>query len=137
MKRKNRFVLDSFAVVSFFQAEKGSDKVKEILEQALFGKMAVYLSAINLGEIFYITARRLGDSHAEEMLDDIKRLPIMVENASMERILEASRIKARYPLSYADAFAVSLGLELKIPVVTGDPEFRVVESLVKILWLKR
>ena len=135
MKRRKGFVLDSFAVISFFQAEKGSEKVKDILELAMANKVVACLSAINLGEIYYITTRRLGSNVAEELLDDIKRLPIRIEDASIERILDAGRIKAEYPLSYADAFAVSLGKELGMPVVTGDPEFKTLESLIKIIWL--
>ena len=36
--------------------------------------------------------------------------------------LEAARVKARHPLSYADAFAVATGRLEKAPVLTGDPE---------------
>ena len=128
-------MLDSFAVLSFFQAEEGSEKVQGILELAMANRVMACLSAINLGEIYCITTRKLGRDVAEELLDDIGRLPIRIEDVSLERILDASRIKAEYPLAYADAFAVSLGKELGMPIVTGDPEFKAVESLVEIVWL--
>jgi len=137
VKRKKGFVLDSFALLSFFQAETGSEKVRNILEMARSHKVQTCLSAINFGEIYYIVARNLGFDVAEEMLADIKRLPVRIENASTERILDASRIKAEYPLSYAGAFAVALGKELVMPVVTGDPEFKAVESLIEIIWLNK
>jgi predicted nucleic acid-binding protein len=38
-------------------------------------------------------------------------------------------------MSYADAFAVALAQELDAPVLTGDPEFRVVERLVQVDWI--
>ncbi len=135
MKKRKRFVIDSFALISFFQREPGSEKVKEILGQALLGKAVIYLSAINLGEIYYITARKLGKNLAEEMLEDIENLPIKIEEATRKRILGASRVKAHYPLSYADAFVVSLGMEFEASIVTGDPEFKSVEPLVEILWV--
>jgi predicted nucleic acid-binding protein len=37
-------------------------------------------------------------------------------------VLEAARVKAKHPLSYADAFAVATGRVEKAPVITGDPE---------------
>ena len=135
MKRRKYFVFDSFALMSFFQAEKGSETVKMILEEALKGDAFVHMSAINLGEIYYLATRKFGKKQAEEMLEDIKRLPIKIEEATFERIVEAGRIKARYPLSYADAFCISLAIELQASVVTGDPEFKNVESLIKIIWL--
>jgi hypothetical protein len=44
-------------------------------------------------------------------------------------------VKAQFPLSYADAFAISTALRSQAMVVTGDPEFRAVAHLVEILWL--
>jgi hypothetical protein len=38
-------------------------------------------------------------------------------------------------ISYAGAFAVALAQEMTATLVTGDPEFKRVESLVKIMWL--
>jgi ribonuclease VapC len=49
----------------------------------------------------------------------------------------AAHIKARHPVSYADAFAVALAQEYGATVVTGDPEVRAVESLINVDWLPR
>ena len=53
----------------------------------------------------------------------------------MERVLSAARIKGKFPISYADAFAVALAQEMSATLITGDPEFKRVQSLVKIIWL--
>jgi ribonuclease VapC len=37
-------------------------------------------------------------------------------------VLEAARLKARFPISYADAFAVATARAEGGPVLTGDPE---------------
>ncbi len=136
VKKRNLFVFDSFALLAFFQAEEGAETVKVILEKALKKEAHVYMSAINLGEIYYLSVRKLGEIQAEQMLDDIEKLPITIEEASLERIMEAARIKARYTVSYADAFCISLAKELKAPVVTGDPEFNQLDSLIEIIWLR-
>ena len=47
----------------------------------------------------------------------------------------AAELKARYPISYADAFALASAIEHQAELVTGDPEFRQVENLVKIVWV--
>ena len=136
VKKRNLFVFDSFALLAFFQAEEGAEAVKVILEKALKKEAHVYMSAINLGEIYYLSVRKLGEIQAGQMLDDIEKLPITIEEASLERIMEAARIKARYLVSYADAFCISLAKELKAPVVTGDPEFNQLDSLIEIIWLR-
>ena len=121
--------------MAFFQAEDGAETVKTILEKALKGETRVSMSPINLGEIFYLSVRKLGEERAEQLREDIKRLPVKIEEVTFERIMEAARIKARYPVSYADVFCVALTLELKAPVVTGDPEFKQFDPLIDIIWL--
>jgi len=46
------------------------------------------------------------------------------------------QLKSRYPVSLADCFAVALAQSLECPVVTGDPEFRKLEDIVKVEWLR-
>ena len=129
------YVLDSFAVLAYFQAEVGGKKVKEILKQAKMEKAAVSLSLINLGEVIYITGRKLGKEKATEILRDILLLPIQLAEVTMDRVLAAAQIKAQYPISYTDAFAVALAQEFNATIVTGDSEFKQVESIVKLSWL--
>ena len=129
------YVLDSFALLAYFQAETGGKKVRDILKRASSGTSSAYLSVLNLGEIIYITERRLGRDTAESTLTDIFRLPIQIADAGTERVLAAAHVKAQHAISYADAFVVSLAQELNATIVTADPEFKTVQSLVHILWL--
>jgi len=93
------------------------------------------LSLINLGEVIYITGRKLSNDKAKEVLRDILLLPIQLAEVTMDRVLAAAQVKAQYPISYADAFAVALAQELNATIVTGDSEFKQVESIVKLSWL--
>ena len=129
------YILDSFALLAYFQAEVGGAKVKDILKQAEMGNVATSLSLINLGEVIYITGRKLSNEKAEEILLDILLLPIQLAEVTMDRVLAAAQVKAQYPISYADAFAVALAQELNATIVTGDSEFKQVESIVKLSWL--
>ncbi len=129
------YVLDSFAILAYFQAEGGGAKVKDILKQAKMGDAATSLSLINLGEVIYITGRKLSNDRAKEILLDILLLPIRLAEVTMDRVLAAAQIKTQYPISYADAFAVALAQELNATIVTGDQEFKQVDSIVKLSWL--
>jgi ribonuclease VapC len=51
-------------------------------------------------------------------------------------IMEAAKIKGKYPVSYADAFAIVTAIQNKTIIVTADPEYKAVAKLVKIYWLK-
>jgi uncharacterized protein len=129
------YVLDSYALLAYFQAEPGGLDVRALFEAAIDNHSILHVSLINVGEMFYIAHREQGQSRAEEMLRDLRLLPVAFAVVSEERILASARIKASYPLSYADAFAVALAHELGATLVTGDPEFMGVASLVKVMWL--
>ena len=133
--KKPAFVLDSYAVLAYFQAEQGALKVKELLQQAQEGTVAVFLSLINLGEIAYPVERRLGGEILQQTLLDISTLPIHVCAVNKERVLAAAHLKAAFPISCADAFAAALAQEMGAPLVTGDPEFKHMQSLVATLWI--
>ncbi len=41
-----------------------------------------------------------------------------------------------HPISYADAFVVATALNKGATIVTGDPEFKNVEYMVPIHWIR-
>jgi len=50
-------------------------------------------------------------------------------------VIKAAKIKAEYPLSFTDCFAVATAKKNNSVIMTGDPEFRKIEDLVAIEWL--
>ena len=129
------YVLDSFAMLAYFQAESGGPIVRDLVQAARDQTGTLFMSMINVGEMFYIALRRRGPQRAEEMLADFRALPITLCAATDERVLAAAHIKAEFALSYADAFAVGLARELDATLVTGDPEFESVEQQITMLRL--
>lgn len=129
------YVLDSIAVIAYLLKEKQGLKVKSILENARATGDRPCLSMINLGEIYYIVGRRYGMDMAEETVVVIDQLPIEIVEADRDAVLLAAKIKARYPISYADCFTVGLGIMKSAKIVTADPDFKRVEKLVQVEWL--
>jgi predicted nucleic acid-binding protein len=130
-----RFVLDSFALLAFLEGEVGMARVKAVLKDAEKGRCQVYLSWINLGEVLYITEREQGQRLVRETLAHIQSLPIQMLEVTPRAVLEAAHIKATHRLSYADAFAVVAALDKGATALTGDPEFKSVETIIQIEWL--
>jgi predicted nucleic acid-binding protein len=62
-------------------------------------------------------------------------LPVELIDVTKERVIAAARVKARHPVSYADAFVISTAIELTAVILTGDPEFKTTESQAAVLWL--
>ena len=124
-----------FALLAYFEDEPGAQRVKAVLAQAARQRAEVYASVVNYGEVVYITEREHGLRAAHNLIAAIDQLPMTVVDVDRRLTLTAAHVKARHPLSYADAFAVALTQARNATLLTADLEFRAVEALVPIEWL--
>lgn len=90
------------------------------VEAAIESGQAV-MSWINLGEVYYTVARRRDVEAAAIALAAIER-SLVLEEPGASLVRAAAAIKARHPISYADAFAVATAEKHGLPLMTGDPE---------------
>lgn len=134
---KDRYVLDSYALIAYLRAEAGAGRTRELLEAAGVGAALLLMSLVNLGEVAYLVERRSGGPMLQRVLAIVGQLPIDIVAPDMQQTLLAAGIKARHPLSFADAFAAALAESHDAMLVTGDPEFRVLEPQLSIMWLER
>ncbi len=128
-------VLDSWAIVAYLQNEPAAEDVEALMAQTLDAGGSLWITAVNLGEVWYQVARRHSDRQADRTAEEIRRQGLKVRDADWDLTREAARLKAHYRLSYADCFAAALARQLGAELVTGDPEFRRLEQEVRIRWL--
>jgi ribonuclease VapC len=129
-------LLDSFALLAYLKKENDFEKVKDAFIWSQKRGQKLLMNDINIGETYYIIARERGLEASDYFLQNILgTLPIKVVSNSYQEVIEAAKIKAQYPISYADAFIVATALREQVPVLTGDPEFKKVEHLIEINWL--
>jgi ribonuclease VapC len=83
-----------------------------------------------------MTKKRFADPKKIEILGRIHQLAFKILPVPNTLVYQAAEIKAEYPISYADSFAVACAIEHGATIVTGDPEFKHVEHLVKIEWIR-
>ena len=133
-----RFVLDSFALVAYFEAETGAGRVGELLKQAAAGDCYLYMSMVNLGEILYITERERGLPKAQELLARVNELPIEIIDTDLVHAMAAAHLKANNHIAYVDCFGAALAQLKNSTLLTGDPEFSHISpnSGISIEWLK-
>jgi predicted nucleic acid-binding protein len=110
-------VLDSWAVLRYLEDQgEAADAVADLLE----GDRPL-MSWINLGEVHYVLRRLHGEDDASETVRDLRN--VLDARLPDERlVLDAARIKADRPMSYADAFAAALAVSHDAVLWTGDPE---------------
>ena len=132
---KTRRLLDSHAILAFLNDEAGAEHVARLLEQAESSGPPLLVNEINVGEVYYIVAKHRSMDAAEEVLLHLDRLAVELVPNALEDAMAAARLKARFPLSYADAFALATAIRFDALLVTGDPEFEAAEDLVEVDWI--
>jgi len=128
-------VLDSWALLCYLEQEPGYENIIDLFEKAVESSRPLLMCIVNWGEVYYQVMRRFGDQKALEIEQLVQTLPITLIEADKELTREAARFKAKKRMAYADCFAVALARLRKAELYTGDPEFKVVEKEIKIVWL--
>ena len=130
-----RYVLDSYAMIAYFEDEPGADRVAQILRELIQGKAKGYMSVVNWGEVYYNTMREEGIAEAEKVILQLDKFPIQIVEVNRNFAYEAAKLKGKYRVAYADCFAVALSVKLNASLVTGDPEFRKLKERISIQWI--
>lgn len=129
------YVLDSFAILALLGKEVGSDEVSDLLRQTQAGKVQTVMTWVNMGEVAYIVERRWGKGRLYQVLGWLEATGIELVVVERELALTAASIKAEHPLAYPDTFAAALAVTREATLVTGDPEFKILEPGLSIQWL--
>ena len=136
MARKPKaLVLDSWSILAYLEDEPAGQQVADIIADAHESGTPLMMTVVNAGEIWYITARETSEDEADLTLGELAHLGIEFVDVGWGLARDAARFKAKGKMSFADCFAAALAKENKADLVTGDTEFKQVESQVKLLWL--
>jgi ribonuclease VapC len=123
-------------MVSYLNREAGCQKVLDVMANAQKSGDTLFMNEINIGEVFHIVSRKRGLEKGEYFIETIvPSLPLSPVPNTFDDVIEAARIKAEYPLSFADCFTVATARKQDCTIITGDQEFKRVEHLVDIDWM--
>lgn len=132
------YVLDAWAILAFLQGEEpAASRVREVIEGAQEGTARLFASIVNIGEVYYRVGKIRNQKEADSVLKDLYLLPVEIISATDDTVLEAARLKMKYVLSYADAFAAVTAQQKDATLLTGDPELLDLKRAVKIEKLHR
>lgn len=130
-----RKVLDSYSVIAYLENEPGAEKVSDLIKQARDKDRLLLLSVVNWGEVYYIARRAEGQEAADRAVQSLDTLPIELVDVDRDLARIAAEFKSTRKMSYAGCFAAALAKSRKADLVTGDKEFKEIESDIKIHWL--
>lgn len=134
-KKAKAYVLDTWAVIAYLEDEPSGEQVEDLIATAHEEEIPIYMSVVNVGEVWYTIAREVSEEEANFSVKSLRDLRIQFEDANWEITQEAARFKSLYKISYADCFAAALAKLKRAELITGDKEFRSLENDVKVFWI--
>jgi predicted nucleic acid-binding protein len=130
------YVLDASALLDLLVNGPGAERVERLLKEVQ-PATPLLVSAVNWGEVFYISWQRHGEESARQTLADLLQLPIRVVPVDVPQVLKAVELKAVHKIPYADCFAAALATLNQAALVTSDRDFEKLGRRFPVLWIAR
>ncbi len=125
---KEKFILDTSAIVAYLTGESGAEKVKECQKKS-------HLPFIVLTELYYILFKKHGPLLADEMIHHVLswHLPVLIPNEQI--CLSAGYLKGHYRLGIADSYIAAFALAVHATLLTKDADYKVLKSNISLIYL--
>jgi predicted nucleic acid-binding protein len=131
-----KVILDTSAVVTYFEDEDGKDIVEELLSSSASGSSRLLLPFSAAIEFYYINFNNIGEEIANQRFALLMSLPLeVIKNIDEPYMIEAGRLKASYPISFADSLIAAYAFREDAPLVHKDPEYMELKEEIKLITL--
>ena len=131
----NKYVFDTSALLTFIEDEEGIEIVESLLIKSVEKEIEIFISAVTLIELFYISAREQSVEIAEQRLELLNSIPLKQEALKPQFTQMIGKLKASHSMSFADCCIAGLAKYKNAVLVHKDPEFEQVASEINLLTL--
>jgi predicted nucleic acid-binding protein len=135
------YVLDACALLALLKRESGADVVDALFQKALTGEDVLFMSVVNLLEVFYGLIGDVGIERAQAMMAPLDDTPLTIIEAISPPVYQtAARLKGTYRrVSLADCVGLATAADFSATFVTSDHhEIKAIEQreALSILWFR-
>ncbi|MCG2791194.1 MAG: PIN domain-containing protein [Actinomycetia bacterium] len=131
-----RIILDTSAILAYFEGEEGKETVEIFLIRSASNEIELFIPFSAAIEFYYINFNSQGEEIANQRFAMLMSLPINVLKSIDEPyIIQAGRLKASYPISFADALIAAYAYLEKASLVHKDPEYLTLEKEIDLITL--
>jgi len=130
------YVLDANALLDLLVNGPGAERVERLVRDAR-PATPLLVSAVNWGEVLYISWQRHGEESARQTLADLLQLSIRIVPVDVPQALKAGELKAVHKIPYVDCLAAALAALNQATLVTSDRDFEKLGRHFPVLWIAR
>ncbi len=135
MKSK-KVILDTSAILTYFEGEEGKEIVERFLIRSASHEIELSIPFSTTIEFYYINFNSQGEEAANQRFAMLMSLPVEVLKSIDEPyMIQAGRLKASYPISFADALIAAYVYLENASLVHKDPEYLTLEKEIDLITL--
>ena len=135
MRTPKTLVLDSWAIMAYLEDEGPAERIANMISDAHDDGVRMLMSVVNVGEVWYIIARRSSSSEADRAIHMMQDIGIKFIDADWPLTKIAAGYKVKGNISYADCHAAAVARHHQATLLTGDKEFKQLSDEISIIWL--
>lgn len=124
-------ILDTASILAWLQDEqdKQVDKIDNLIKEGK-QKGRLYMSMINVGELYLKIGQEEGKAKAKEYISELKQLPLNMQKVSNALIYGAFDVKFNHAIALADAFTVAASRKLQGKIIAADSDFLPFDNII-------
>ena len=131
-----KFILDTSAILTYFEGEEGKETVDIFLVRSAAGEIELLVPFSAAIEFYYINFNSQGEETANQRFAILMSLPVhILKKIDEPYIIQAGRLKASYPISFADALIAAYAYQENASLVHKDPEYIMLEKEIDLITL--
>lgn len=132
---EEQFILDACAMLAYLNNEDGVEVIGEMLEKGSRNEVKIFITAMDLAEIYHIVLKKEGRDKALKTILLIKNLPVECVGLDEPLLMLAGEIRVQFPLSLGDALVAAVAKTRKAKIITGDNDFKSLEKEIECVWI--
>ena len=122
MVRNMSLMLDTYAILEFFQGTDKGETVKDLID----AEQSIHISVLSLYETGTVLERQIGKKDAQDYLRSLQTYYQIVD-VTADIALNAVKLKRKFKLPAIDCLIYSSARKMKADVVSGCKHFKSIE----------
>ena len=98
-KKAKAYVLDTWAVIAYLEDEPSGEQVEDLIATAHEEQIPIYMSVINVGEVWYTMAREASEEDANDSVKSLRDLRIQFVDVDLDSRCACSKAGWTLPRS--------------------------------------
>ncbi len=119
-EEEQTYFFDTYAIVEIIKQNPAYES---------YTSLPVTLTLFNLGEIYFVALRDIGDARANTVYAEYRKAVVEIDDETFKEAVKFRKTMNKRQLSYADCIGYIYAKRHSMKFLTGDPQFENLDNV--------